>query len=336
MALSNNLTLNGITPVGLSVRAPNPTFVLVDDTGALYNARTANTISTSGLSAFLFGTSSALLKNTQGYIVDQNGANVFGDLALRDTKTTDTLESQISIVESGSNATDGSQEPKTKFLFRTQSTSLATTRSSVFFSNLQPTTSTNTAYESIGLFVINATDDSSASANKDCVGIDTRGYIRPGNTLGRAWGLYAEGRTQTAAADGLIQAAEFSVVNTSSDQASAGSTTSKYGIRIVSAGTVNSTAAIFVNNNTGGPLFHKCLFMINDDLVTIANDANASFLELRSPALSKLFVVQSDGQIVSTALKDAANDAAAAAAGVPLNGFYFDSTAANVLKTRRV
>lgn len=277
---------------------------------------------------------SLLGKTSEGYIIDQSGGSIFGNLIVRNTNTNDTAEPQISIVQRSSNATDGSQEPKTKFLFRTQSTSLATTRSSAFFSNLQPATSTNTAYESIALFVINATVDSSASANKDCVGIDTRGYIRPGNTSGRAWGLYAEGRTQDATAEGLIQAGEFAVVNNSSDQALIGTTTSKYGVRIVPAGSSNSTAAIFVNNNSGGPLFHKCLVMVNNDLVTIANDANASFLELRSPGSAKLFVVQSDGQIVSTATKDAANNAAAAAAGVPLNGIYFDSTAANVLKIR--
>jgi hypothetical protein len=45
MALSNPLTLLGITPQSIVVSGSNPTFLLVDDSGILYNSRTGNAVS---------------------------------------------------------------------------------------------------------------------------------------------------------------------------------------------------------------------------------------------------------------------------------------------------
>lgn len=74
----------------------------------------------------------------------------------------------------------------------------------------------------------------------------------------------------------------------------------------------------------------------------VTSGAEAGYLQFLitnagSPSVLALSLVPTGIQVTpNTILKNATNDAGAAAAGVPIGGFYYDSTAANVIKVRIV
>lgn len=124
----------------------------------------------------------------------------------------------------------------------------------VIHTNTTSSTSGTAPYEKAALLVIAQTSDPSTTYDRDTVGVDMRGCIAADNALGRAWGGYSEGRI-LAGGDGLLYAHEFYTVNNGTDQASADTTTSKYGLHLVAGGSTNSTAGLKFSG-VGGTKFH--------------------------------------------------------------------------------
>ena len=121
------------------------------------------------------------------------------------------------------------------------------------------------------------------------IAADIRAQLYNNVQLGRAFGIYAEAQTASGS-DGLLYAAEFATVNNSTaDQASTGTTTSKYGIHIVSDGTQNSTAAIYVDSVSGAGKWHKAIWIDPSSIVGAAGDS--------AIAVSTRFVVDVNGQV---------------------------------------
>ena len=142
---------------------------------------------------------------------------------------------------------------------------------------LVPATSSGASYEKMGLFVRARTADPSTATLRDLVGIDCRGEIASSNATGRAWAFYAEAEINSGGTgDGLLYAGEFQTDNNGTDQASTGTTTSKYGLHVVATGTQPSTAALFLNASASG-LWHKGLIASPTSMGVGASD---TFLEL--------------------------------------------------------
>lgn len=100
------------------------------------------------------------------------------------------------------------------------------------------------------------TQDPSTTYTFDCVGVAGYGWIASGNTKGRAWGLYGEGRIRDNTSDGLVYGAELEVINNGTDQPALDTTTSKYGILLVPGGARPATAGIYMTTATGGTFHH--------------------------------------------------------------------------------
>jgi hypothetical protein len=190
----------------------------------------------------------------------------------------------------------------------------------------------------MALYIVNKTSDVSNLAGgltKDCVGLDTRGYIAAGNTQGRAWGAYSNATAIDATCEGQLIAHECNTFNNTGVNATGiGLATSKHGLFIQAGGNAQSTAAVYIGSYGAPALWNFGIFSVSTSYASGAN-----FIDYRNGALATLFGVQQDGQqkfLIGSSIKDAANDGAAAAAGVPLGGIYYDSTASNVLKIRTV
>ncbi len=123
-----------------------------------------------------------------------------------------------------------------------------------FGTNLQYTVSAATSsasYEKAGLIIETLTNDLSDGTHlRDIVGADIRGRISATNTLGRAWGVVPDCTIDTGG-DGLCYAEEDSVVNNGTDQASVGTTTSKYDIHLSNGGSSPTTAGIYLGSADG-------------------------------------------------------------------------------------
>lgn len=148
------------------------------------------------------------------------------------------------------------------------------------------------------------TANQSGANTYDCVGIDARGIITPGNMTGRTWGGYFEGNA-SAGADGATAAIEAASANfATADDSTPGSITSKTGIGIVAGGTQHSTAAINIIG-VGGTSWHKGIFAnVNFAILGGATDA---FIEAYDTTIASdvwkvdRWGVQSSGRLVSLA-----------------------------------
>lgn len=147
-------------------------------------------------------------------------------------------------------------------------------------------------YEKAGLLVQAQTYDSSATADKDMVGIDVRGIIGSGNTHGRAWGLDVQAYTADSSADGFLVAAEFSTSNTGVDQPAVDQSNSKYGVKVLSGGSEPCTAAIYVGNGSTSGSWHKGFYAQPSAFGTAGTD---SFIELAGR-----YVVRPWGEVTVT------------------------------------
>lgn len=147
-------------------------------------------------------------------------------------------------------------------------------------------------YEKAGLLVQAQTSDSSATADKDCVGIDARGMIASGNTHGRAWGMDVQATTVDSTADGFLIAAEFSTTNLGVDQPAVDQANSKYGLNVLSSGTQPATAAVYVNSGSSSGVWHKGIYAKPSAFGTSASD---SFIELAGR-----YVVKPTGEVAIT------------------------------------
>jgi hypothetical protein len=144
---------------------------------------------------------------------------------------------------------------------------------------ISPSSSSLANYEKGGILSISDTYDPSDNVTpvtRDCVGADVRGRIRSPNQTGRAWGLYSEGNCFSGA-DGLIYGWECAIINNGVDQSAIGQVNSKYGVNMISNGSVAPTCAIWVHTATGMGKWHKGLFSSPSDLGSGATD---TFVEL--------------------------------------------------------
>ena len=134
-----------------------------------------------------------------------------------------------------------------------------------------PSTGALASYEKTAAIFIAATSDPSSygpDITKDVVGLDMRGYILAGNTTGRAWGGYSEGRVFSTG-DGLLYAHEFYIHNDGSNQTGVDQVDSKYGAHFVATGTYNSTAAI-KTTGVSGVKWNTGIHLASDSIVTHA------------------------------------------------------------------
>ncbi len=152
--------------------------------------------------------------------------------------------------------------------------------------NVTGNTSAPANYEKIGLLVQSRSADPSGVTQRDIVGIDSRGIIAETNTSGRAWGLFGAGHIETGG-DGLLYGAELEIRNRGSDQQLVGTSSSKYGLHLVTMDNP-STASIFINR-AGTSIWHKGIFASPSVLGSGPSD---SFIELEGN-----FVVKSTGNV---------------------------------------
>jgi hypothetical protein len=139
-------------------------------------------------------------------------------------------------------------------------------------------TSSANGYEKTGILTRIRTLDPSDTQLRDAVGIDARGIIGAGNTVGRVWGVYGEATVESGA-DGLAYAGELFITNNATtDQSTVGTTTSKYGLHFVAAGSQHSTAAMWIHNS-GATKWHRGLYADSTSLVD-------TFLELSGSLFS--------------------------------------------------
>jgi hypothetical protein len=136
------------------------------------------------------------------------------------------------------------------------------------------------SYEKAATYTICQTQDpSTVSINRLCVGSDVRGIIASGNTLGSVYAALDTAQIVSGGgADGSLAGHVIQILNGGSNQAAVNTTTSKYGLEIVSAGSSPATAAMYVFAN--GNTFHKGIVIQPSALVGLGTDANASAFEL--------------------------------------------------------
>ncbi|MBI4465164.1 MAG: hypothetical protein HY647_10705 [Acidobacteria bacterium] len=174
--------------------------------------------------------------------------------------------------------------------------------------NVTQSSSSSASYEKAAIIAYGmSVDPSEYSPDKlrDIVGGDFRGIIATGNSLGRAWGLYARAETQTNA-NGLLSGAEIAVLNNSStDQPDVDTTTSKYGIGIVNSGSQKSTAAIRIVADSSIP-WHKGLFADQNSIGNGTSDAFIQLMDNQNPR-NILFQVDRNGVISCKNMVSAVN-----------------------------
>lgn len=158
--------------------------------------------------------------------------------------------------------------------------SLTTNQFGVDTQILIPSTGAGTSYEKAATYTICQTQDpSTISISRLCVGSDTRGIIASGNTLGSTVaGLDVAQIVSGGGADGTMVGRAIQVINGGTNQASLGTTTSKYGMEIVSVGTQPATAGLYIFS--AGSTFHKGIVIQPSALVGLGSDANASAFDL--------------------------------------------------------
>ena len=138
-----------------------------------------------------------------------------------------------------------------------------------------PTNST-ASYEKAGkIFMAVQRDpsDYTKGITRDIVGVDSRGIIAAGNTLGRVWGG-ADWAGMETGADGMLVGREIGVENDGVDQPHLDTPTSKYGTLFVAGyepANRPATCGVFFQHGTAG--WHKGIAARTDAFVGHPDDA---------------------------------------------------------------
>jgi|KBSMisStaDraftv2_1062788.scaffolds.fasta_scaffold68552_2 hypothetical protein len=160
----------------------------------------------------------------------------------------------------------------------------------------ETTTTTGPGYERAGLLIQTYTrDPSSGARNLDMVGLDTRGRVMTPNMQGRAWGLFSSGRVD-AGSDGYALAAEMSLENFAAlDQPNHDTTTSKYIMHLMPAGTQNVTGGIYFGEAAGSAARLHCGLCIK--AAAIGTAPNDRAIWVGTPGSPEYFAVSRDGTV---------------------------------------
>lgn len=175
-------------------------------------------------------------------------------------------------------------------------------------------TSSLASYEKAGIYVDFYHQDPTAGAiHRDGVAIEGHGTIAQTNALGRVWALHGRASIESGGVgDGLLFGLETETNNNGTNQATVGTTTSKYGYHCVSTGIGTVTAGIFLEStNAATNGFNYGLYC---DPTTLA--ANGEFLFLNG-----VFSVDKAGNIFT------ASSAQFAAENTPTQSLSLGSTA---------
>jgi hypothetical protein len=241
---------------------------------------------------------SIVFTDSNGYLRTQSGNSPFGGILLRSSVQRNTGLPAALIVDPRANPTDGGIESNALLAVRGGNYSgIPLTSALVFASDFQEPTAGAVNYERMAVYAQCMTQDSSASANKDAVGVDARGVVYPNNPHGRVWGLFAAGATYDSSCDGRLCAVEAEVLNHALvDEPMFDQIKSKLGVHIVAAGSQLSSAAIVFTSSS--QKFHKGLVCRAAAIVPLGTDANASFIELLdSGSNARFFAVDPLGRI---------------------------------------